>query len=372
MIYPLTQWRPNRHSAPACPAPAICRGRRTLITTLLLLSGAALLSACGQEPLYQQESYVFGTRVQLSIWGLDQEVARKHAAAVFADLDRIHHRLHPWQPSEITRLNASFAKGEAAIIDSETANLLKQASNYADRSEQLFNPAMGGLVAAWGFHKDNYAAVLPDPEIISTLLATQPKMSDLRFEGTTVSSSNPAVAIDTGGFAKGWALDRAAAYLRKHRVNNALINIGGNVLALGKKDQTPWKVGIQDPRAPQAMATLALKDGEAIGTSGDYQRYFELKGHRYSHLIDPRTGQPANKIEAATVIAPPSLEAGAISDAATKPIFIDGTAHSLRYAKRFGLQDVLIVGNDGSVYVTADLQRRLTWLKPPVHIYRLR
>ncbi|MGL4605533.1 MAG: FAD:protein FMN transferase, partial [Iodobacter sp.] len=142
--------------------------------------------------------------------------------------------------------------------------------------------------------------------------------------------------------------------------------------ALGKKDQTPWKVGIQDPRAPQAMATLALKDGEAIGTSGDYQRYFEVKGHRYSHLIDPRTGQPANKIEAATVIAPPSLEAGAISDAATKPIFIDGTANSLRYAKRFGLQDVLIVGNDGSVYVTADLQRRLTWLKPPVHIYRLR
>jgi FAD:protein FMN transferase len=339
---------------------------------LCLLMALLLLSACGKAPLYQQESYVFGTRVQLSIWGLPEDVAQKHAAAVFADLDRIHTRLHPWQPSEITRINASFAKGEAALIDTETVALLKQASKYADRSEQLFNPAMGGLVEAWGFHKDSYAAVLPKSETIADLLASQPKMSDLTFDATTVSSRNPAVQIDTGGFAKGWALDRAASYLRKHRVNNALINIGGNVLALGKKDQTPWIVGIQHPRAPQAMATIALRDGEAIGTSGDYQRFFEVAGKRYSHLIDPRTGQPASSMEAATVIAPASLEAGAISDAATKPIFIDGIGNTLRHAKRFGLQDVLIVGNDGSVYVTADLQRRLTWIKPPVHIYRLR
>ncbi|WP_293935665.1 FAD:protein FMN transferase [Iodobacter sp.] len=339
---------------------------------IFLLVGVLLLSACSKAPLYQQESYVFGTRVQISIWGLPEDVAQKHAAAVFADLDRIHTRLHPWQPSEITRINASFARGEPALIDTETAALLKQASQYAERSDQLFNPAMGGLITAWGFHKDSYAPVLPSQASIDQLLAGQPSMQNLSFEASTVSSSNPAVQLDTGGFAKGWALDRAAAYLRKHRVNNALINIGGNVLALGKKDQTPWVVGIQHPREPQAMATIALKSGEAIGTSGDYQRFFEVGGKRYSHLIDPRTGQPATTMEAATVIAPPSLEAGAISDIATKPIFIGGIGKTLHYAQRFGLQDVLIVGNDGSVYITEELQRRISWIKPPVHIYRLR
>jgi thiamine biosynthesis lipoprotein len=339
---------------------------------ILLLAGVLLLSACSKAPLYQQESYVFGTRVQISIWGLPEDIAQKHAAAVFADLDRIHTRMHPWQPSEITRINASFARGEPALIDTETAALLKQASQYAERSDQLFNPAMGGLIAAWGFHKDSYAAVLPSQATITQLLAGQPSMQNLSFDASTVSSSNPAVQLDTGGFAKGWALDRAAAYLRKHRVNNALINIGGNVLALGKKDQTPWVVGIQHPREPQAMATIALKSGEAIGTSGDYQRFFEVGGKRYSHLIDPRTGQPATTMEAATVIAPPSLEAGAISDIATKPIFIGGIGNTLHYAQRFGLQDVLVVGNDGSVYITEELQRRISWIKPPVHIYRLR
>ena len=121
---------------------------------IFLLVGVLLLSACSKAPLYQQESYVFGTRVQISIWGLPEDVAQKHAAAVFADLDRIHTRLHPWQPSEITRINASFARGEPALIDTETAALLKQASQYAERSDQLFNPAMGGLITAWGFHKD--------------------------------------------------------------------------------------------------------------------------------------------------------------------------------------------------------------------------
>ncbi|WP_246038450.1 FAD:protein FMN transferase [Chitiniphilus eburneus] len=333
---------------------------------------ALSLAGCGQPPLYQQTGFVFGTKVDIAIWGLPEPLAARHAAAVLAELDRLHARLHPWQPSPLTQLNAALAKNEAGNADTELIGIIDEARDYARRSDQLFNPAIGGLIGLWGFHGDQYPARLPDPDQRAALVAAQPTLEDLTIVGGTVSSRNPAVQLDFGGFAKGWALDRSASYLRRHRVYNALINIGGNVLALGRKGEESWKVGLQHPRQPRAMAVIALRDGEAIGTSGDYQRYFEVGGKRYSHLLDPRTGEPARSLQSATVIAPPSREAGAISDTATKPIFIGGREHAIDYAARFGIGDVLLVANDGSVFVSASMQPRLQWLVNPPHLYRLR
>jgi thiamine biosynthesis lipoprotein len=343
-----------------------------LLSRGLLLATAFLLTACGKNELYQQESYVFGTRVQISIYGLDETVAAKHAGAVLSELDRLHRKLHAWQPSEITRLNTALQQGQTVTADVELLSMLQAAQKYAQQSDQLFNPAVGGLVTLWGFHRDTYEPVTPDTQSLARLLAAQPSLNNLSFDGANISSSNPAVEIDLGGFAKGWALDHSAKYLRQQRVLNALINIGGNVLALGKKNQQPWTVGLQHPRAPEAMATIALKDGEAIGTSGDYQRYFMLNGKRYSHLIDPRTGQPAQGVQAVSIIAPPSQNAGAISDVATKPMLIGGITSSWMYAQRFGIKDALVIDANGDAFISASLQARIKWLKKPAHVYRLR
>ena len=331
-----------------------------------------LLTACGKDEVYLQESYVFGTRVQISIWGLPDEVAAKHAGAVLSELDRLHARLHAWQPSPVTRMNAAFAKGEAAQIDAELMQMLKTAQDLSRASDRLFNPAIGKLITLWGFHRDNYEAVLPDPAQITALLAAQPSLDDLEFDGPLVKSRNRQVEVDLGGFAKGWALDHSAAYLRKNRVFNALINIGGNVMALGKKGDQPWVVGIQHPREPKAMATIALRDGEAIGTSGDYQRYFMKDGVRYSHLIDPRTGRPSEAMQAATLLVAPAENAGTLSDAMSKPVFLGGVAQAMAHAERFGVRNVLLVANDGSVHVSSQMQARLKWLHEPPHLYRLR
>lgn len=331
-----------------------------------------LLSSCGAEKVYQQESYVFGTRVQISIWGLPEDVAAKHAGAVLSELDRLHARLHAWQPSPVTRMNEAFARGEAAQIDAELTGMLKTAQTFSRASDGLFNPAIGKLIALWGFHRDNYEPVLPPPAAITAALAARPSLDDLVFDGPLVRSQNRAVDIDLGGFAKGWALDHSAAYLRKNRVFNALINIGGNVMALGKKGDKPWTVGLQHPREPKAMATIELHDGEAIGTSGDYQRFFMKDGVRYSHLIDPRTGRPAQTMQAATLLVAPAANAGTISDAASKPVFLGGVNSALMYAERFGVSNVLLVAGDGSIYVSSAMQSRIKWLVEPPHLYRLR
>lgn len=335
---------------------------------LIAASLGLLLCACGKPPLYQQESYVFGTRVTLSIWGMEEKPAAAAASEALGELDRLHAKLHAWRPSAVLQINQTIAKGEAAPLDDELAGMLRQAIEYERSSDQLFNPAVGQLVALWGFHRDTFEPVTPDPQAIVSLLAARPSLEDLRFDAGTVSSRNRAVAIDLGGFAKGWALDRLAVLLRARGVNNALINIGGNVMALGSKDGAHWKVGLQHPRKPVAMASLELRDGEAIGTSGDYQRYFERGGKRYAHLIDPRNGFPADQVQAATVIAPPGSHAGAVSDVTTKPIFVAGKNTALHYAARFGVHDVLVVDGAGIVHATDSMLSRMVWLEKPVRI----
>lgn len=316
------------------------------------------LAACSPPPLHQQQAYVFGTLVEVSIHGESEARAREASAAVLARFDELHRSLHAWQSSDLSRLNTALAHGERATVTPELAAMLRDAQTLAAHSDGLFNPAIGGLIALWGFHADTPQAQVPDAEAIAGWVNKQPRMSDLVIGHDTVSSRNPAVQLDLGGYAKGRALDDAAAILQAHGIANALVNIGGNVIALGRHGDRPWRVGIQHPRQPGTLATLDLRDGDAIGTSGDYQRYFELDGRRYSHLIDPRSGYPASGMQSLTLLVS-GKQAGTRSDALSKPLFIDGPAQLADNAARLGVADYLAVDASGQIHVSPAMKARL-------------
>ena len=231
---------------------------RSLLAVVALL----LLAGCG-EKLHRQQSYVFGTLVEVSVDGVPETQARQATAAVLARFDELHRTLHAWQPSDLSRLNAALARGDRAAVTPELAAMLRDAQILSEQSEDLFNPAIGGLIALWGFHADTPQARVPDAEAIAGWVDKRPRMGDLVIEQGRVGSNNPAVQLDLGGYAKGRALDDAVAILKKHGVKNALVNIGGNVIALGRHGGRPWRVGIQHPRKPGTLATLDLHDGEA-------------------------------------------------------------------------------------------------------------
>ena len=329
----------------------------------LALLGALLISACGRDVPYAQESYVFGTRVEVLVWGEPEAKARTAVAEVLREFDRLHRTYHAWQPSEMTALNDEIAAGQPHNVTAEFAGYIRQAQALAAAGEYLFDPGIGRLVALWGFHDDSFKAQLPPADKLAELVRARPSIGDLTIDGTTVSSRNRAVALDFGGYLKGVALDRAAAILKSHDIGNALINIGGNVLALGSKGGKPWRVGIQHPRQTAPLATLDLADGEAIGTSGDYQRYFELEGRRYCHLIDPRSGQPANGTQAVTVLIAKRDDAGMWSDVASKPLFIAGDDWR-RLAGKLNIDHVLRVDAQGAVAMTDAMKARVTMTEP--------
>lgn len=331
---------------------------RQLSLTVLLL-----LAACADPPLYQAQSYVFGTLVDISIYGAPEAQARAAADAVLKDFQTLHQRLHAWQPdSELSQLNRALARGETAPVAADLADMLNDASQLSARAGGLFNPAIGGLIRQWGFQRDEYTPVDIDPVGVAALVAAAPRMSDLHIEPGSIRSDNSAVQLDLGGYAKGLALDRALRQLRQAGIQHALVNIGGNVIALGQHGERPWNVGIQHPRQPGAMATVALQDGWAIGTSGDYQRYFELDGQRYCHLIDPRSGYPAQHTQAVTVLIPPGPQAGTLSDVASKPIFIATQQQRAQVAQAMQVQHVLVVDEHGQRFLSRAMADRLNWL----------
>ena len=344
-----------------CSFPFTAYGLRLAVYGFLF-SVFSSLSGCGKEPLYQEQGYVFGTLVEVTIYGETDARAKQASAEVMHEFQRLHDQLHAWKPSELSRLNLAIAQGDSGVVSTEVATMLQDARRISLQSQGLFNPAIGALVQLWGFHADEFKPVRPDEKRIARLVEANPQMSDLSFtpvaKGVRVTSSNRTVQIDLGGYAKGYALDSAVDILHKLGVHNALINIGGNIIAMGEHGSHPWRVGVQDPRKSGALAVLELHGGEAIGTSGDYQRYFMQDGKRYCHLIDPHNGYPMRGVEAVTIITH-GLHAGVLSDADSKPLFIGGVQGWKGAAVRMGLDEAMLVDEQGRIYLTSNLHKRL-------------
>lgn len=331
---------------------------------LILVFCLCFLASCSpKEPLHHTQSYVFGTLVDITIYGETEEKSQIISNEIIRNFQDLHNRLHAWRPSKLKTLNTAFAQSKMpAPVDADIVAMIANATALSIKSNGAFNPSIGALIEAWGFHHDEFKAVPIDEEKIHRLVQANPQMSDIVIKNGQVFSNNQKVQLDFGGYAKGYALDNALTYLQKQGVKNALVNIGGNIIALGKHGENPWRVGIQHPRKPNAIATLDLESGWAIGTSGDYQRYFELAGKRYCHIINPATGYPAEGVQAVTVLVPPQANAGVLSDVTSKPIFI--AKHGMRadVAHMMGIENFMVIESQNKIYMSAAIAKRMTWL----------
>ncbi|HEX7646922.1 MAG TPA: FAD:protein FMN transferase [Noviherbaspirillum sp.] len=336
--------------------------------SVVWLLALALLSGCMRNnTVHHIRGHVFGTQVEVSIYGDSEDRAQELGAQVLKEFDRLHHKFHAWQPSQLTALNDAIARGEVFQADEEMVDLLKSATVLSEQSGNLFNPAIGHLIRLWGFQSSDITEQGPSPAEIKRWVDANPRMADLVFDGTRISSRNKAVMIDLGGYAKGYALDRAAQILRAAHVKAALVNTGGNILAIGQPGDRPWKVGIRDPRGEGAIASVELHDNEAIGTSGDYQRYFMKDGKRHPHIIDPRTGQTIDLVASVTIIASGGKDAGLRSDGNSKPLFITGPQHWKEMAQRLGLNEVMLIDSNRNVEMTPAMEQRMVRDSAPAH-----
>lgn len=278
---------------------------------LVLCAVLSLASSCAKPPAVREGTgFVMGTVAQLKVVDRDAEKATVELSRALEELQRIE-RLSTThdEESQVSRLNR--AAGAWVDLRGDTDALLALASDVAERSGGAFDPLAGSFVRLWGFPEH---AALPADDAIAAILAA-PAVLERRGDGEW--RIHPGVrTVDLGGVAKGWAVDRAADLLAA--TGSCLVNAGGDLAVRGMRpDGKGWLIGIQDPRDPSRLFLKVRVSGQrAVATSGDYQRFFEVDGVRYHHLLDPRTGRPARDVRSATVIAPTCALADAWATAA--------------------------------------------------------
>ena len=160
----------------------------------------SFLQSCSQTSLYQSKHYVFGTIVDISIYGESDKKAEEATQAILKEFTRLHNSLHAWKKSDLTHLNESIAKNKPyKNASAELIEIINEAKVLENASNHLFNPAIGELIDYWGFHQDEFNPIHPDPSKIKTLVERNPSLDQVRISGSTISSTNAHVKIDLGG-----------------------------------------------------------------------------------------------------------------------------------------------------------------------------
>ena len=331
------------------------RSRRSCLLLLLLLP-SLLLGGCpgrsGTPAAVHRSRILMGTVVEITAYGPDQAPLERAVAQAFAAMAQIESLMTPHQPkSDVARLSAAAGPLQ---VSPETATVIAAGLRVGAASGGAFDMGLGRLKDLWDIEGE-HPRIPSAEELRAALVGTGP--GDLRLDGRTVTKSDPRLAVDLGGIAKGYAVDRAIAVLQAAGVKHASVNAGGDIRLLGDRGDRPWKIGIQHPRREDAiLATLELAD-TAVVTSGDYERYFERDGVRYHHLFDPKTGQPARLCRSVTIVAPGAM----LADALATAVFVLGPAAGPELLQHFPGCEGLIVAADGSTVTTPGLADKVTW-----------
>jgi len=326
---------------------------------LIALLGPA---AAGGVTYATASAPIMGTSIDVTAPEAQIEQASRLTFEVFREVDAL---ASEWKEgSPLTAVNRG-AGGAPVAAPAELLGLVQTGLELGEATGGAFDVTWAALWGAWDFKAE--APALPEPADLAARCAKVGwEKVELDAAAGTLRLPEEGMLIGLGGIAKGYALDRAADALRAAGVESFNLSAGGQVLAAGQahpagEDARPWRVGIRDPRGPadDFFALVEVSDA-SISTSGDYERYFEIDGQRYHHILDLRTGQPARGARSATVISTDATLADALSTA----LMVMGPAGLAVIDEMEGVEAV-VVDPKGGVHATGGISERLVYRHPP-------
>lgn len=312
---------------------------------IFLLPMLLLLTACGQKPV-QRQFFAMDTVMSITAYGNHAEAAVSDAIEIVNQLESLFSRTRPG--SDVHRLNTDAS----ALLSSETAEILSMALEWNEKTSGAFDVTIAPVSSAWGFSGAEEFKVPSDEELSALLELVD--ITALTLDIYSAALTKPGMEIDLGGIAKGYTGGKVDAVLREYGVQSALLDLGHNITVIGAKpDGSAWRIAVQDPAdGDRAAGVLSLTDCSAV-TSGAYQRYFEQDGNTYHHIIDPRTGCPADSgLLSATVVCANS----GLADLLSTAIFVLGEEDALDLWRAESGFELVLITEDGRLVVTEGLE----------------
>jgi FAD:protein FMN transferase len=328
--------------------------RRLAFFSLFL--SLALNSACETQSNYTQEFLQFGTLIDITLASTTADNANAAFAEIEALLVKRHSDWHGWEDGTLTRFNKALSEtpDKGIPVPQNLQRLIADSKKYYKISGGLFNPAMGKLIGAWGFHGHAEA----DLPLIERIKKDIPGMDDLQIRNNLAYSSNPFLQLDFGGIAKGLAILEISQLLEKRGINNYIINAGGDIYAGGVNAKREWRVAIQDPFKENVIGAIEIAPSQSIFTSGNYRRFHNLPDHKKTnHIINPKTGDPSQYISSATVITNDPI----LADAAATTLMLVDKTQIKNMAKQLGIKQYMIITDKSEVFISQSMYDALDW-----------
>jgi thiamine biosynthesis lipoprotein len=316
----------------AAPA-AIGKLRPALTAAAALFLFFPVPASPAQEQLRLEKSVdAMGSTYTIAVWGTDRIRMEAAVDAAFDEVRRLDDLLSNYLPgSEWSEINRDAAR-KPVRVSPELFQLLGECQQYSRETEGAFDITVGPLMKVWGFYKGS--GHLPHrPEIEAAMTRVGYRHVVLDPANRTVRFDRPGVEIDPGGIGKGYAVDRMVDVLRRNGVSVALVaGSGSSIYGMGAPPGQPkgWPVKIKDPwDERKSVAQVWLKD-LSLSTSGSYEKFFRAEGRIYAHIMDPRTGYPAQGVVSVSVLAPRTLD----SEAWAKPFFVNGRQWAVKHKRK--------------------------------------
>lgn len=306
------------------------------------------LAGCGTQGLSKRTELAMGTVVEIVVLNHGNNPSRIQKAVdqAFDAIRRVEGLMSRYRPdSEISRLNEP---GRANLIrlSPQTMEVIQRSLELSKETDGAFDITVLPLEEMWRFHTQSAGKIPSQVQIDDVLKLVGFNKVIIDEDEGKVDFSQPGMKVDLGGIAKGFAVDKAIQALKKGGINNAMVNAGGDIYCVGRgKDLRGWKIGIQHPRKRgHLLAALTVSD-RAVATSGDYERYVEVEGKMYSHIIDPCNGWPVSEMPmSVTVLAPDCTTADGLATA----IFVLGPERGLKLLERLDdIEGVIVTSEDG-------------------------
>ena len=334
----------------------------------LATAAAAALAACAAAPrqvearAVDEQRMAMGSALHLTAWTSDAPAAGAAFAAVFAEFERLEGLLSVWrEASDVMRVNQAAGVAPVAVHE-DTRRVLHAAAQVSAWTDGKFDITFGALADVWRFDHDQDNRVPTAAEIAARLPRVDYRAVVVDDGPGTAFITRPGMRLHLGGIGKGYAVDRGVAILRAAGLRNFMIQAGGDLYVAGTHGDTPWRLGIQDPRGPvgESFATMELADA-TFSTSGDYERFFVKDGVRYHHILDPAVGQPARGCRSVTIVARDATMADGLSTG----VFILGPDRGMALVERLPDVEAVIVTADNQVRISSGLRDRVVIRHPP-------